>query len=119
MVPDEFDPLLVSSSVEPSAHVSTPLIVSGVVPSEQVSLNALVPVDSSVEPSAQLSTPLTVVGVVPSEQVSVPVPVSLKSEFEVVVEVVKVPNASTAVPAVKEASWVRPVVPEEGVPLIS
>ena len=67
-----------------------------------------------------MSTPLTVVGVVPSEQVSVGVPMlSLKSEFDVLVEVVIVPKASTIVPALKEASWVRPVVPDTGVPLIS
>ena len=34
-------------------------------------------------------------------------------------EVVIVPKASTIVPALKDASWVRPVVPEEGAPLIS
>ena len=84
-------------------------------------MTAVVPVDSSVEPSAQLSTPLTVCGVVPSEQVSVGRPGDRcrRASSTCVVEVVIVPKASTIVPALKEASWVRPVVPEEGVPLIS
>ena len=121
MVPVPVLPELVDSSVAPSGQVSTPFTVVGVVPSEQVSVPVvLVLVDSSVAPSAQVSTPLTVVGVVPSEQVSVGVVVlPLNNEFDVVVEVVIVPKASTIVPVLKAASWVSPVVPDDGVPLIS
>src|ERR1700756_508324 len=98
---------LLSSSVAPLVHVRTLLTVVGVVPSEQISTEAVVvpPLFWSVEPSVHWRTPLTVCGMVPSEQVSLPVevvpPEKSEFEFDVLVEVVKLPNASVMVPAAR------------------